>query len=91
MVNCIWMLVNEFDCLHGNLSSFKRIIRIGTEFAPISLTIAIADGVTVAAHWPGHSSDHLNPCSATSLIATILSISEGINNKQPFNLCSDKV
>jgi len=44
------MLMDEFDCLHGHLPGFKRVICIGTDFAPISLTIAVADGVTVAAH-----------------------------------------
>jgi len=42
--------MNEFDCLHRNLPGFKGVISIGTKFAPISLTIAVANGVTVAAH-----------------------------------------
>jgi len=46
----IWMLMDEFERFHGNLPGFKRVIRIGTEFAPMTLSIAIADGVTVAAH-----------------------------------------
>ena len=50
VINCIWVLMDEFDCLHSNLSGFKGVIRIGTKCAPISLTIAVANGVTVAAH-----------------------------------------
>ena len=50
VINRIWMLMYEFDCLHCNLPGFKGVICIGTKFAPISLTIAIANGVTVAAH-----------------------------------------
>ena len=44
------MFMDESDRFHGNLPGLKRVIRIGTEFAPISLTISITDGVTVAAH-----------------------------------------
>ena len=43
---------------------------IGTEFAPIPISIEITDGVTMAAHEPCLSSDHVNPCSKACSFAT---------------------
>ncbi len=74
--------MDEFDCLHSYLSGFKRVIGVGAEFTSISLSIAIADGIAMAAHWPTYSREHLNPCSTTRLIATIRSINQRINKKQ---------
>ena len=74
--------MDEFDCLHSHLSGFKRVIGVGAEFTSISLSIAIADGIAMAAHWPTYSNDHLNPCSIPRPIATISSIHQGINKKQ---------
>ena len=64
--------MNEFDCLHRHLSGFKRVICIGAEFAPISLAIAIADGVTVPAHW------------AQTFVGSIKSLLNGMDNCHEF-------
>ena len=62
--------MDEFNSFHGNLSGFIRVIGIGAEFAPISFTISIADGVTMAVHSPSQSKDQLDPCSAEGFVAT---------------------
>ncbi len=62
--------MDELNRLHGDLPSFIRIMCVGAELAPVSFAIAIADGVTVAAHSLSHSRDHLNPCLAACSIAT---------------------
>ena len=81
VINCIWVLMNEFDCLHGHLPGFKRVICIGTKFTSISLTIAVTDGVAMAAHF--HIIQVIiNTCSGTSTIAMIFLISERINKKR---------
>ena len=66
------MLMDKFDCLHGNLPSLKRVIRIGTELAPIPLTIAVTDGVTVAAHL------------AQPFICSLKSLLNGVGNCHKF-------
>ena len=70
MINRIWVLMDVFNRLHDYLPGFEGVIGIGTEFASMPGCIAIADCVTVAAHWPSHSIDHLHPCSSQYGLAT---------------------
>ena len=85
VINCIWMLMDKSDCLHSNLPGFKRVICIGTKFTSISLSIAITDGVAMEAHCD-LIQVIFNTCSAIWVIATIFSISEGINKKRDLEI-----
>ena len=77
--------MDKSDRLHSNLSSFIRVIGIGTELTFVSVTIAIADGVTVAAHWPNHSSELLNPCSTAEYLPHFYQLMSVSTRKRALN------
>ncbi|WP_320674159.1 hypothetical protein [Prochlorococcus sp. MIT 1341] len=63
--------MHEFDRFHSDLPCFIRVICIGTEFKSVSIPIAIADGITMAAHLPCRSSDQLKLWLPSGINATI--------------------
>ena len=71
VVNRIRVLIDELDRFYCNLPCFIRVICIGTEFISVSSAIAIADGVTMAAHLPCRSSDQLKLWLPSGINATI--------------------
>ena len=68
------MFMYELDSFHCNLPGLIGVIGVCAKFTFTPIAIAIANGVTVAAHLPSHSNVHMNPCSTTCLDATNSSI-----------------
>jgi len=70
VIDGIWMLMDEFDGFHGHLPRFIGIIGVSAELTPMPFSISVANGVTVAAHWPSHSIDQYHLRSAVDKAAT---------------------